>query len=422
MALSDGYNPAEDFGRRPFVPPYHDDPDGSDRFGAGHQVETPLRIRATPFACIDPRTIPPRRWLYGRHYIRRYVTATIAPGGLGKSSLALVEALAMVTGRNLLASPVKEPLRVWYWNGEDPREEVERRLAAACLHYGITTEDIGGRLFIDSGRDLPLKIATRQRDAIAVAKPLVDELVREIQARGIDQLILDPFVACHDVPENDNGAVDRVAKEWGGIGERGNCGVEFVHHVRKAGNGQTSYSVEDARGGSALIGAVRSARVLNAMSPEEASQAGIEADQRRRYFRVDDGKANMQPPGDSASWHHLVSVELGNDTADAPGDRVGVVTAWTLPGLLDQISIDHVRAVQTAVDAGEWSDSVQAENWVGYAVANVLRMSPKSDEADKGRIKKYLKTWLKGGALRQVSIYDTKKARNRTFIQVGDRV
>jgi hypothetical protein len=99
-----------------------------------------------------------------------------------------------------------------------------------------------------------------------------------------------------------------------------------------------------------------------------------------------------------------------------------VVTAWTLPGLLDQISIDHVRAVQAAVDAGEWSDSVQAENWVGYAVANVLRMSPKSDEADKGRIKKYLKTWLKGGALRQVSIYDTKKARNRTFIQVGDRV
>lgn len=421
MALSNGYHPAEDYGRQPFVPPYQDELDGSDRFEGDRQADTPLRIRATPFTCTDPRTIPPRRWLYGRHYIRRYVTATIAPGGLGKSSLALVEALAMVTGRNLLGSPVKEPLRVWYWNGEDPREEVERRLAAACLHYGITTEDIGGRLFIDSGRDLPLKIASRQRDAIAVAKPLVDELVREIQARGIDQLILDPFVACHDVPENDNGAVDRVAKEWGGIGERGNCGVEFVHHVRKAGSGQTSYSVEDARGGSALIGAVRSARVLNAMSPEEASQAGVEADQRRRYFRVDDGKANMQPPGDSAVWHHLISVELGNDTPDAPGDRVGVVTPWTLPGLSDVVQPGDLRKVQEKLTGGVWADDVRSGNWAGKVVAEVMGLDA-GDRAERSRISRLLAMWKKNGSLKTGTYHNTRTGRDQTTIVVGERV
>ena len=41
----------------------------------------------------------------------------------------------------------------------------------------------------------------------------------EILERRIDLLILDPFVSCHDVPENDNGAVDRVTKTWAALAE-----------------------------------------------------------------------------------------------------------------------------------------------------------------------------------------------------------
>ena len=304
-------------------------------------------IRATPFMLPDPRSIPSRRWLYGRHYIRRFTTATIAPGGLGKTSLVLVEALAMVTGKPLLGIQVAEPLRVWVWNGEDPREEVERRLAAACAHYGITAEDIGDRLFIDSGRETPIVIAHKAGEGTTVMRPVVAAVTAEILANRIDVMIIDPFVSCHAVPENDNGAIDRVAKEWGGIAEAGNCCIGFVHHVRKGGPGQTAYTVDDARGGSSLLGAVRSARVLNGMSSEEASQAGIEVDQRRLFFRVDDGKANMQPPADGATWHELVSVPLGNDTPDYPGDLVGVVTAWKLPQ-----PFGHAAAGRRAEGAG----------------------------------------------------------------------
>jgi hypothetical protein len=38
----------------------------------------------------DPKTIPRREWLYGRHYIRKYLSTTIAPGGVGKSALLTV--------------------------------------------------------------------------------------------------------------------------------------------------------------------------------------------------------------------------------------------------------------------------------------------------------------------------------------------
>jgi hypothetical protein len=50
-------------------------------------------INATPFRWVDPSTIPRREWLYGSHYIRRFVSVTVAPGGAGKSSLAIAEAL-----------------------------------------------------------------------------------------------------------------------------------------------------------------------------------------------------------------------------------------------------------------------------------------------------------------------------------------
>jgi hypothetical protein len=50
------------------------------------------KVAATPHVWRDPATIPPRAWLYGRHYIRKFVSCTVAPGSLGKSSLAVVEA------------------------------------------------------------------------------------------------------------------------------------------------------------------------------------------------------------------------------------------------------------------------------------------------------------------------------------------
>ena len=112
---------------------------------------------------IDPANIPQRDWLYGRLLIRKFVTATVAPGGLGKSTLITVEALAQVSGKDILGVTPKGQLRVWLWNLEDPQEETQRKIQAAAMHYGLKPEDIGDRLFVDSGRDRPLVIATMSR-------------------------------------------------------------------------------------------------------------------------------------------------------------------------------------------------------------------------------------------------------------------
>ena len=55
----------------------------------------------------------------------------------------------MVSGRALLhgVAPTA-PLNVWIWNGEDPLEELNRRVAAAAKHYEIKQEDCPGGLFM----------------------------------------------------------------------------------------------------------------------------------------------------------------------------------------------------------------------------------------------------------------------------------
>ena len=57
----------------------------------------------------------------------------------------------MATCRNLLGEQPEQRLRVWLHNGEDPRDEINRRLAAICQHYKIPQEELQGYLWTTSG-------------------------------------------------------------------------------------------------------------------------------------------------------------------------------------------------------------------------------------------------------------------------------
>jgi RecA-family ATPase len=64
---------------------------------------------------------------------------------------------------------------------------------------------------------------------------VVEALVAELIARNVDVLVIDPFVSSHGVNENDNSAIDAVAKTWARIAKRANCAIVLVHHSRKLG-------------------------------------------------------------------------------------------------------------------------------------------------------------------------------------------
>jgi hypothetical protein len=383
----------------------HKHPRGDDELAAC--------IHATPFTWREPSKIPTRDWLYGHFLIRGQISLTVAPGGTGKSSLVAIEALSQVTGSALLHDTAYGRSRVWIWNGEDPADELQRRIAAACLHYGITDEDIAGRLFVDSGRDREICIARMKRNGIFVAEPVVEAFVKTIRQNNIDIVHLDPFVSCHAVPENDNGAIDKVVKTYARIADLTGCAIHLVHHSRKTGG--DAVEVEHARGAVALIAAARAARTLNPMTGDEAEKAGVE--NRFAYVRIDDGKANLAPLSDKARWLRIESTPLWNGPHQTAGDDVAVVTPWHWPDAFDGVTPADLLAAQQAVAAGRWRENIQAREWVGLAIAKALRLDPEK-KAVRQRIKQLLRVWIANGMFVVVMGKD-EKGNERAYVEVG---
>lgn len=399
----------------PIRPPGPDDP-FPPMSAYADEVEEPVSVAplsATAFVWRDPLSIPARPWVYGRHMIRKQVSVTVAPGGVGKSSLTLVEALCLATGRQLLGEWVPDqPLRAWVYNLEDPREEMERRVIGAMMHHGVHPDELGGRLFLDTGRERALCTAVEVRGEISIVRPEIEALEAAIKERGIDVLIVDPFVSSHRVSENSSGAIDLVAKEWARLADRCNCAIELVHHTRKTGGAEAT--TEDGRGSTALLGAARSGRVLNKMSDEVRDQVGLKDDP-ATIFGIDRDKANLAPAG-ARQWVRMASVDLGQ------GDHVGVAEAWQWPDAFSGITVKDLLAVQNEVwrrcEANRpprFSDQ-SGGDWVGHIVAEMLSLDA---EDDKRRIKKILADWIKSGALVKAELEDEHR-KKRPCIEVGE--
>ena len=391
---------------------------GSEKAAGGNPAAPAVAINASPFVWRDPAGMPRRQWLMGRTYARRYVSATVAPGGVGKSSLFVVEALSMATGRDLLGDRPYERVNVWYFNAEDPLEETERRVLAAMLHFDIKPEEVEGRLFLDSGRDMPIKLATMARDGAVIAKPVSDALIATMSEMKIGVLLVDPFVSTHSVSENDNNAIDLVAKEWGRIAEKTNAAIGLAHHSRKLG-GET-VTTETSRGASALMDAARIGRALNRMTKTQGEELGVETPS--SFFRIggadSPGKHNLAPPADKTEWYQLVSVPLGNGHdagnpfgnvgGNAEGDHVAVVDRWEPTKLLDHVeTVAQLEEIQRNATSGRWRHSQQAqgEPWIGKLIADVLGDCDLAKEGHRKRVRKLLNLWIETKAL---EIYEAK--------------
>jgi hypothetical protein len=384
-----------------------------DQRNKGHRVVQQeaqrVALAPTPLEIGQVAAIPPRQWLYGRHYIRNFLSVTVAAGGTGKTAVTLAEAMAMATGKPLLGIET-EKRRVWVWNLEDPIDELRRRFAAICQHHAIHDIEFRGHLFVNSSRDGKVVMA-ETINGQPIILPAADIILNFIKSHKIDVVIVDPFVSSHRLNENDNGAMDLVVKTWGRIAERGNCAIELVHHVRKAQVGQgVSYS--DARGASSLTDAARHVRRLTRMTADEARYADVDEQEFWRYSREADSKDNLAPPAGDNSWRKMISVELPN------GDNVGVIEQWQWPDAFADVTASDLGRVQARLKEGEHRENVRSTMWAGHAVAEVLELDA-SDAGVRAKIRHLLKTWIENKELRVVERVCPKSRRLRRFVELG---
>jgi hypothetical protein len=375
----------------------------------GQQADTdkPV-IKATSYQWIDPEKITPRDWLYGRIYIREFVTATIAPGATGKTSLLTVEALSMTSGKALLGITPPKLLKVWLINLEDPFAESQRKIQAVALHFGLKPEDFCDRLFVDSGRDQEFVIAETDRNGLKILRPVSDAIIAEAQARGIDAMIVDPFVSSHRVPENDNNGQDAVVKEWARVAAKAGIAVHLADHTRKMGDGEIT--VESARGAKAKTDACREVRLVAKISKDEAEEAGVE--NHYQYFKTQSGKPNLSLPVEKWDWFKLNSVPLGN------GDDVGVVCKWKYPDLTANVTATDFDRVAAVIKRKKWRAHPSSDDWVGKAVAEAMHLDLEK-KRDRKQINKLLGMWKAAGSIAEYEDEDDTR-QTRKFIRVKE--
>jgi len=373
--------------------------------------KSPL-IKAKAYEWREPGQIARRAWLYGRHYVRGFVSATIGRPGLGKTSLAVTEILDMATATRILDPLEREPLRVWYI-GEDPADEIERRFAAGCAFHHIGREQVVGRLFVNSTLDLPaIRIAQQgTRGAAVVNEQAVAALAEQITSHWIDVLILDPLIKFHGVAEADPAAMEVVMRPLSELARSTRIAIDLLHHTRKQAAGvSTAATVDDGRGASSIIAAVRSARVLNPMSQQEADRAGITEGDRWRYLRLDSGKTNMAPP-EAARWLQHASEIL------PCGESVGVAAAWQFPDAFAGFSANDLPRIRELARTGAHRSDPRSPEWFGVAVADMIG-ADLDNKRDRARVHQMIKTWLKTKVLDTENRHDDQR-KERTYIVPG---
>lgn len=384
------------------------------------QTSTSLEPFAlAPMRILDQKDIPHRQWLYGTHLIRGFVTLLVAPGGTGKSSLILGMCMELATKRSLLGPHIFQQCNTALLNLEDPQDEIDRRVTALSMRYGITNDDLEGRLFVSPpGRNV--RIAENGADGFSIVHPDVDAIIKNVKDNDIGVLAVDPFAESHTLEENSNPQMIQAAAAWRRVARDGNCAVLLAHHVRKG----LVESIEASRGAKALTDSARIGLLLSTMTEEEAEALGTPPETRLQYVRLDDAKANMAARAPKASWFHLGHVTLDNADANeggpyAKGDQVVVIEAWEPPTAWDNLSDKQCNDVLDRIaeglqDGALFTDSRRGggSRWAGAIIVDMLGKS--DDQAST-----IIAAWLKSGLLEKVSFRDANR-KDRTGLKVVD--
>jgi RecA-family ATPase len=192
-------------------------------------------------AGLDAEPPPPRGWLLGNSFCRRFISSVLGDGGVGKSALRILQALALATGRNLTGEHVFQRTCVLLVSFEDDANELRRRVRAARLYHDIPISELDGWLWLAAPSAAVGKLMTLN---VKTGALMYGNLPAHIEAavlkHNIGLVMLDPFVKTHGIPENANTEMDMVAQLLTDMAAKYDIAVDVPHHMhRRAGQPQS---------------------------------------------------------------------------------------------------------------------------------------------------------------------------------------
>ncbi len=336
---------------------------------------------------VDAQRLPVREWLIQPRLPIGDVTQGVGEPGISKSTFALRDALAVATGRESLlrgadaAGNAITPERlhragaVIVYNAEDRLSEMERRLAAAQRHYGITSPDMKHRIVLWSGVDhRTLKIMERTTDRGPLRRaPGADMLEHAIREYSAVLVYLDPQISLTaGAAENDNDDQDAIMQTLAVMASRLGVNISVIHHTSKATRDKPG-DMGAGRGGFAAVGKVRSAFTLTHVTGNGPGEAVWNVTPADRWIRLDYSKVSHdQKPADPIVFRRL-SAPVGNGKGAAALDDIfggGPRDALQAEG--DKAPVLEVVDIKARVAAAT-GQAKEAPNTAAVQIARIAR-------------------------------------------------
>jgi len=197
----------------------------------------------------------------------------VAPGGTGKSSWALLLALSVATGHDLVGMRSQSKDHQWvagpvlFWSVQDPPAMLHRRIYGIGHWMQQQQGKVAGRAFQQEAAQ-HLKVVTNlpQKVVLNPDSPLGWTVLRQaVQAEALRFIIIDPLRSFHTGEENDSRAMSGLFKQFDTLARTTNTAVLVIHHTAK---GRVGGQADTARGSGVLTNDVRWQAHLTDMDPK----------------------------------------------------------------------------------------------------------------------------------------------------------
>ena len=234
-----------------------------------------LHAALRPMATYDWRSARATRSPIVDNWFYENIGHIAAPGGVGKTTLLLWQAVHIILGRDLFGHQIKRPGAVVYATKEDDGETLVARARRMCEGLNLAPEEfdavLRGLVVLDVAECAAMRGFRLTRISGEVVTPSDDavNLAKALKGLRPSMTFLDPAVSFgvgeSRVNDSEQALIEAarlIQREVGG-------GVQYVHHTGKANAREKNTDQYTGRGGSAFAHGSRAIHIMQALAPEE---------------------------------------------------------------------------------------------------------------------------------------------------------
>lgn len=222
---------------------------------------------------------PAQRWIFRDLLPRQTVAQLAAPSGLGKTWTLLSWIVGLATGRTVFRSFVPDaPMRVMAFLGEDPDDEIHRRLRRILSEFELTETEqarLAENLSLACGQAQPLMQLNGGNPAPSAQYLALRDAIKTKQP---DLVILDPQARFYGLEENSNDHASYFIARLQELADLGECTVLLTHHVSK--------QAQVTRGATAFRDGARWAAEMRELTEKDARVFRLNPQQTFRYIEL----------------------------------------------------------------------------------------------------------------------------------------